>query len=73
MKRPWDFYRPCEGFSFLFVLQILFVREGNTLFLFVTEGGLISALKLVLRFMTACVPLALMLAVTRTNDLAMPW
>lgn len=56
--------------SFLFVLQILFVREGNTLFLFVTEGGLISALKLVLRFMTACVPLALMLAVTRTNDLA---
>jgi hypothetical protein len=57
----------------LFVLQILFVREGNTLFLFVTEGGLISALKLVLRFMTACVPLALMLAVTRTNDLAMPW
>ncbi len=55
--------------SLLFVLQLLFVREGRPLFLFVTCGGLTAALRLVLRLTAACIPLALMLSLTRTNDL----
>ncbi len=55
--------------AFLFILQLLFVREGRTLFLFVTDTGIILALKLVLRLITACIPLALMLALTQMNDL----
>lgn len=55
---------------FLFILQILFVRDGTVLFLFVTDKGILLAAKLVLRLMSACIPLALMLALTQTNDLS---
>jgi energy-coupling factor transport system permease protein len=55
---------------FLFALQLLFIRDGRVLFLFVTDKGIYVAARLVLRLMSACIPLALMLAVTRMNDLA---
>ena len=56
--------------TFLFVLQVLFIRDGNVLFLFVTDNGVLTALRVVLRLMSACIPLALMLSVTEINDLA---
>ncbi len=55
---------------FLFVLLLLFVREGTILFLFITDTGVYVAARLVLRLLSACIPLALMLAVTQMNDLA---
>ena len=55
---------------FLFVLQVLFIRDGRVLFLFITEKGVITALSVVLRLMGACMPLALVLATTQPNDLA---
>ncbi len=54
---------------FLFVLQVLFVRSGNTLFLFVTDEGLRIAASVVLKIVGATLPLALMLQITRFNDL----
>jgi energy-coupling factor transport system permease protein len=54
---------------FLFILQLLFIREGNVLFLFITDTGVILALKLVLRLITACIPLAVMLSLTQMADL----
>ena len=55
---------------FLFLLQLLFVRKGTPVFWIITDEGLILAAKVVLRLMTACIPLALMLAVTQISDLA---
>ena len=55
---------------FLFILQILFVRKGNKVFWIITDEGLILAAKVVLRLMIACIPLALMLAVTQVSDLS---
>lgn len=54
---------------FLFVLQLIFIRDGNVLFLFITDHGILIASRLVLRLMSACIPLALMLSVTQINDL----
>ena len=54
----------------LFVLQILFVRRGTPVFWIITDEGLLLAAKVVLRLMTACIPLALMLAVTQVSDLS---
>jgi energy-coupling factor transport system permease protein len=54
---------------FLFVLQLLFIREGRVLFLFVTDEGVLTAARVVLRLIGACVPLALMLALTQMGDL----
>jgi energy-coupling factor transport system permease protein len=54
---------------FLFLLQLLFVREGHALFLFVTDVGVVTAAQVVLRLIDACLPLALMLAVTQMSDL----
>jgi len=55
---------------FLFVLQVLFVRRGTPIFWIVTDEGVILAAKVVLRLMVACIPLALVLSVTRISDLA---
>ena len=55
---------------FLFILQILFVRKGTKVFWIITDEGLILAAKVVLRLMIACIPLALMLAVTQISDLS---
>lgn len=55
---------------FLFILQILFIRAGTPVFLFVTDQGLRTAGLVVLRLITATMPLALMLALTPLNDMA---
>ena len=55
---------------FLFVLQVLFVRRGTPVFWIITDQGLLLAGKVVLRLMVACLPLALVLAVTQVSDLA---
>lgn len=54
---------------FLFILQILFVRSGTPLLLFITDDGLRVAATVVLRLIDATMPLALMLSITRMNDL----
>lgn len=56
--------------AFLFILQVLFIRSGTPVFLFATDEGLRTAGLVVLRLMTATMPLALMLALTQMNDLA---
>ncbi len=55
---------------FLFLLQILFIRTGTPVLLFITDEGLRVALFVVLRLMNATIPLALMLALTRISDLS---
>ncbi len=54
---------------FLFVLQILLVRDGTPVFWIITDGGLLTAGRVVMRLVIVCLPLALVLAVTRVNDL----
>ena len=55
---------------FLFALQVLFVRSGNKVFWIITDEGVLIALKVVLRLMTACLPLSIVLAVTSVSDIA---
>ncbi len=55
---------------FLFVLQALFVRRGNRLLWIVTDEGLSTAAGVVLRLLAVCLPLALVLTVTRVSDIA---
>ena len=54
---------------FLFMLQILLVRDGTPVFWIITDQGLLTAAKVVLRLVIVCIPLALVLAVTRISDL----
>lgn len=54
----------------LIILQVLFIRSGNTIFLFVTDEGIVSAIKIALRLMDATMPLVLVLAMTQMTDLA---
>ena len=54
---------------FLFILQALLYRPGNKIFWIITDEGLISAGIVVLRLIVVCMPLTLMLAVTRISDL----
>ena len=56
--------------AFLFVLQALLTRRGAPVFWIVTDEGLLTAGKVVLRLMVVCMPLALVLAVTKISDLA---
>ncbi len=56
--------------AFLFVLQALLTRRGTPIFWIVTDEGLLTAGKVVLRLMVVCMPLALVLAVTKISDLA---
>ena len=56
--------------AFLFLLQVLLTRRGTPVFWIITDEGLLTAGKVVLRLMVVCMPLALVLAVTRINDLA---
>ena len=58
----------------MFVIQLFFVRDGNPLlviggFVLFTTGGLKSALLLSLRVIAAMLPLMLLFAITRMNDL----
>lgn len=56
--------------AFLFVLQALLTRRGTPVFWIITDEGLLTAAKVVLRLMVVCMPLALVLAVTRISDLS---
>jgi len=57
---------------FIFVLQVLFIRKGTpviTLGISVTDVGLDTAAKVVLRLIGATMPLATLLTLTRMSDL----
>ena len=54
---------------FLFILQVLFVRSGQRVFLFVTDEGIDLALKIALRLMGAAMPLTILLTVTKVTDI----
>ncbi len=54
----------------MLVLQLAFVRQGNTLFAFVTDTGLLTGSKACLRLLGVALPLILMLMVTKLTDLA---
>lgn len=54
----------------MFVLQLAFVRSGNAIALFITTDGLQTGGKACLRLVGVALPLVLMLAVTKLNDLA---
>ncbi len=56
--------------AFLFVLQALLTRRGEPVFWIITNEGLLTAGKVVLRLIVVCMPLALVLAVTKISDLA---
>jgi energy-coupling factor transport system permease protein len=68
--------RGLAGLSvFLFILQVLFIRTGRPLFtLFsgfpVTTDGIMNAARLVLRLTGSMLPLAVMLSLTKLNDLS---
>jgi energy-coupling factor transport system permease protein len=55
--------------AFLFLLQVLLTRKGTPVFWIITDQGLLTAGKVVLRLVVVCMPLALVLAVTRISDL----
>ncbi len=54
----------------MLVLQLAFMREGNVVWGFVTDTGLITGSKACLRLLGVALPLILMLMVTKLNDLA---
>jgi energy-coupling factor transport system permease protein len=59
----------------LFVVQALFIREGDLLFTIppgaaITRQGVLFSLLFVLRLMAAAMPLTLMLSVTRISDIS---
>lgn len=54
----------------MFVLQLAFVRNGDAIALFITTDGLQTGGKACLRLVGVALPLVLMLAVTKLNDLA---
>ena len=54
----------------MFVLQLAFVRQGKTVFLFATDTGIVTGSKACLRLLGVALPLILMLMVTKLTDLA---
>ena len=76
LRRSCHMLRALVKFSlFLFVLQVLFVRDGAVLLrlpfgLLVTDLGVSFSLLFVMRLMGATMPLALVLSVTQMNDIA---
>ena len=54
----------------MLVLQVLVIRTGAPLFLFVTEDGLVTGCKVGLRLIGVALPLVLMLMTTKPTDLA---
>ncbi len=68
--RTWGILRGLLKIAaFLFVLQALLSRAGTPVFWIFTDQGLLGAAKVVLRLIVVCLPLALVLAVTRISDL----
>ena len=61
--------------ALLFLIQVFFIREGNVILLLpmdirVTDKGVLFSLLMALRLIGATMPLALMLSITRMNDLS---
>ena len=54
----------------MLVLQLAFMRDGNMVWGFITDTGLITGSKACLRLLGVALPLILMLMVTKLNDLA---
>ena len=54
----------------MLVLQLLLIRDGQPVALFVTDTGLITGSKVALRLLGVALPLVLMLLVTKPTDLA---
>ena len=54
----------------MLVLQLAFMRDGNVVWSFITDTGLITGSKACLRLLGVALPLILMLTVTKLNDLA---
>ncbi len=68
--RTWSIFRGLLKIAlFLFVLQALMTRRGTPVFWIITDEGLLGAGRVVLRLIVVCMPLALVLAVTRISDL----
>ena len=68
--RTWSIFRGLLKIAvFLFILQILLIRQGTPVLWIITDQGLLTAAKVVLRLVVVCIPLALVLAVTRISDL----
>ena len=68
--RTWSIFKGLLKIAaFLFLLQILLTRKGTPVFWIITDQGLLTAGKVVLRLVVVCMPLALVLAVTRITDL----
>ena len=68
--RTWHIFRGLLKIAgFLFLLQVLLIRRGTPVFWIITDEGLLTAGKVVLRLVVVCIPLALVLAVTRISDL----
>lgn len=60
---------------FLFVIQVLFVQKGTVIValplnILITKEGIFSAISLVLKLIGATMPLAIMLSVTKLEDLS---
>ena len=68
--RTWNIFKGLLKIAaFLFLLQVLLTRKGTPVFWIITDQGLLTAGKVVLRLVVVCMPLALVLAVTRITDL----
>ncbi|MDR1775796.1 MAG: energy-coupling factor transporter transmembrane protein EcfT [Actinomycetes bacterium] len=67
LRLLWTLVRVC---AFLFVLQLLFIRAGTPIWLFVTDVGVATAARVSLRLMDATMPLVLLLSVTQASDLS---
>ena len=68
--KTWTIFRGLLKIAiFLFVLQSLLVRGGTPVFWIITDEGLLTAARVVIRLVVVCMPLALVLAVTRVSDL----
>ena len=69
-NRTWNIFKGLLKIAaFLFLLQVLLTRKGTPVFWIITDQGLLTAGKVVLRLVVVCMPLALVLAVTRITDL----
>ena len=69
-NRTWKIFKGLLKIAaFLFLLQVLLTRKGTPVFWIITDQGLLTAGKVVLRLVVVCMPLALVLAVTRITDL----
>ena len=69
-NRTWKIFKGLLKIAaFLFLLQVLLARKGTPVFWIITDQGLLTAGKVVLRLVVVCMPLALVLAVTRITDL----